>query len=459
MWGPLPSSPLIVQLTGTTDSSVPLTGNGSYLTGGAGDQFSIQVGANLNTASLWVFGYSYQMQEVAQDDIHTGVTFNSGASQSPRPMLKAAVTDNYTLFEALCMFFYAYPGLQTTLLALASAKPASATIEQVNALRCFMQIASWVAHNTDWTPSLGAEKFLLSSSSSSYTSNFVITDQIGTTDGKGNPTSRTLTLSPQDDNPTQSPDIQNISLLPLLTPPPTNITVKFTGGDEQVTYQFASGQETTDSMVQRELQIFNLDVRNTENALASVQIYRNEDLFKDSTGTGSQWATVEGFIYKTPPVAFNAATTPLIDNQAAIDVANLDGQGDKSLPLAQHLTNLLDALFQGALTDQSSGRRLKVGCDYSFVLNTQLSDPVTVPVVLMSPQELDINPSHTGIQTYATNLANAILAWARGQQLPVNGSSFVFDATIFAALSGTNLPVLRLQNLALALQYISDLPQ
>jgi hypothetical protein len=94
----------------------------------------------------------------------------------------------------------------------------------------------------------------------------------------------------------------------------------------------------------------------------------------------------------------------------------------------------------------------------------QVNGPVmaVVPVLLLTPNDLDTDS--TAIQAFAMSLASALLDWADNNQLPRTqgsylfniGATFQFDITIFAALSGTNLPLLRLRNLSLALQFVSE---
>jgi hypothetical protein len=425
----------------------------------------------LAQARLWQYVYSYQVQEIAQDVIHTSVTYNTGAgggTASTAKMFAAEDDPPVSLFEALCRFYYAYPSLQPTLATLSSVTdPTKATAEQLNAILAFCKLVNWMATNTDWFKTFG-EKMFAEDGSMSYVTNYAITD----VETAGNPAQRTLTMCPASDNPPQSPPIANVNILPLLLinntyQPPPGVTDTLVGSCQEVTYNLPQGQETAGSMVRRQISITGLDIMNTENALAAVQIYRNEALFTDD-GEADIWTTYGDFIYKTPAVLFNAETTPLIDNSALVDIADLNNTGkDEMLPLATQLDNLFTTLFTGAVTDQTSSRRLTVGCSYGYDISPALGTEIlaVVPVILIPPQELGTDAAD--LSTFSNNLASAIIAWANSSGLPTTKGSylsevsatFLFDITIFAALSGTNLPILRLRNLSLSLQYVTEFNQ
>ena len=166
--------------------------------------------------------------------------------------------------------------------------------------------------------------------------------------------------------------------------------------------------------------------------------------------------------------------TPFIDNVPPpyINVASL-GQGSPA-SLSQHVLTVMTDLLadpvqsasllkahQAAGVTTGTTRRVKVGCSYQFPIaavagGTDASINPLVPVVLARSFDIDGHDSGQ-LGDFATLFSDAIADWANdkgvvfGANATPAGASLVFDITLYAGLSGGNVPVLRFENLRLNL--------
>jgi hypothetical protein len=147
---------------------------------------------------------------------------------------------------------------------------------------------------------------------------------------------------------------------------------------------------------------------------------------------------------------------------------------DKIVPpqtktLVDHLASLFTALFAVTGEDMSNGTRtVRVGCSYEYDIRGDLdpdgSNPIMVslPVMLVPPfgfdLQTDASPScgSGGQQTsFVCQMAQNINTWFSYANPSTAQGRFVFDISVFASLTETNLPVLRLREVYLAYQDIT----
>jgi hypothetical protein len=144
---------------------------------------------------------------------------------------------------------------------------------------------------------------------------------------------------------------------------------------------------------------------------------------------------------------------------------------DKNVPpqtktLVDHLASLFTALFAVTGEDVSSGTRtLRVGCSYEYDVRGDLdpdaSNPIMVslPVMLVPPFSFDLATDASGNCTgqqmsFVCQMAQNINTWFNYANPATEGGRFVFDISVFASLTVSNLPVLRLREVYLEYQYI-----
>jgi hypothetical protein len=149
---------------------------------------------------------------------------------------------------------------------------------------------------------------------------------------------------------------------------------------------------------------------------------------------------------------------------------------DKPVPpqtktLVDHLASLFMALFAVTGEDTSSGARtVRVGCSYEYDVRDGVGpdggDPIMVSllVMLVPPFSFDLatdasancagDPQQT---SFVCQMARNINTWFSYANPATGGGRFVFDISVFASLTATNLPVLRLREVYLEYQYV-DLP-
>lgn len=207
----------------------------------------------------------------------------------------------------------------------------------------------------------------------------------------------------------------------------------------------------------------NLDVLHTENAWGGIRLSRNLNLSR----IGSTTRPVNPrFIYETQQVRFVNKVTPLIDNKRPIDIT---GGSDEKKGLNQHLSSLLRDLFGPALGQTNPHPRLiKMGVRYAYDVRGQGGDAVGpaqnpddlgfyefqafLPVTQVLP--FNLLPTVTDLDEFAGDLANRMTSWLNAVNPSRARAFYEFDLAIFAALSATDLPVLRLRRLWLDLDKI-----
>lgn len=210
----------------------------------------------------------------------------------------------------------------------------------------------------------------------------------------------------------------------------------------------------------RVFKLQNLDVLNTENAWGSIRLARNLKLNSPDYAPSRGRQTNPAFVYQTPEARFVNKVTPLLDTIVPVV---LPGGGPKSLDA--HLRQMFEELFATA-GDQQFDRLLKLGVRYAYDVRGLRGEPSVakgpdqlgeyisyMPVVQRMP--FKIKPDATGINNLSAELAAEMQAWFNRIRPEQAHAYYEFDVSIFAALSVTDLPVLRIRRIWLGLERIS----
>jgi hypothetical protein len=436
--------------------------------GGASTQ---SAGSNpLAAAAAWTFDYAYQAQLTAHDQIVTAVTYNSdlrvaGGTSTALAAAFGDATQRYTLFEALARFRAAYAVLQPVL--------ADPNVNDWSAaVMCFADLVDAVVNNTTWSPA---------SSLRARAGGLVrITDSYEVDDVAIGDTSRTVTISWSGTESSFAGAAVSIEALePTSLAPYPNQTQQRSANAVRDTY--TPQPPLADDWIVHQVDIDGLNVLAAENALAGVQVERN---LITLDGGGTTWSAKTEFVYMTPVVSATQPITPFIDNATPINVATLPGAGScaacvQTTPagtqsLCQYVYTILSDLLANDVSgaalnkaradagiDAPPTRRIKIACcfqyDVASAAGVRSANPVApiVPVVLAPSFLIDgSDPAQLG--AFAAQFANAIAAWTSSNGLGFGtaaqaGAQLVFDVTLFAELSGENLPVLRLRALQLSM--------
>lgn len=256
--------------------------------------------------------------------------------------------------------------------------------------------------------------------------------------------SRTISISPA---LSQTPSVNDTFVINTLVTPDL--------GSGSATYAYANPNPS--STLVRTLVFNKLDVMSTENAWGGVQLARNKFLVSGA-------ATNPEFVYQTPIVRFVNIVTPMIDSTEPVNIAEIQPV-NPATTLEYYLCVMFKALFapSGSLRggQESGSRTIRVGCTYGYdiLASEAASDShqviVTVPVLHTPPFEFnlstDVGSDCTVAPTsgFVCQLGQAIRTWFSGYNPSTTGGVFTFDMSVFAGLSQTNLPVLRLRDLFL----------
>lgn len=184
---------------------------------------------------------------------------------------------------------------------------------------------------------------------------------------------------------------------------------------------------------------------------------------QSSTVTGYTGATQTLEVVPAFSVAPNQGDAFIIDVDKPVQ--------PQTKTLVDHLSSLFMALFASTGQDTSAGERtVRVACGYEYDvrggIDTDGSNPIMVslPVMVVPPFSFDLatdasaNCGGSPPPSFVCEVAQSINTWFTDYANPATqGGRFVFDISIFASLTATNLPVLRLRDVYLEYQYI-ELP-
>ncbi|MBV7529890.1 hypothetical protein [Chitinophaga sp. sic0106] len=377
-------------------------------------------GADLESALLWDYKFSYNYIIARQDLIYLNILLNT-ADQSQRDGFTA---DPLDLFEALVQFNTCHEAMMDDI--------AKGDANSIVALQSFAWIVQQISNAWPlWFPTkakaIAANTKIL---------NFTISE--AAEDKTGN---LLITISAVDQAP-------GLITMPLIAIPGFN-TIKRELVNNKQTYSFE--EPTTSSPApllfserkkfsEREIIIRGNNVLVDENGWAGVAVHRNEELAGQPANTD--------FRYITPYIRFASICYPNLLNDVAINMADYSDFSSGKLKLPVILQNFFTALF-AADPERKVTLQLQAGYAYKLQNNTaavQLGP--TLPVVLTIPHPVTGNT----IGTLTAPFAEAILHWFTQQSVVgVAGSGkLAFIITLFAANSGDmHHPVLTLEGVYL----------
>lgn len=209
----------------------------------------------------------------------------------------------------------------------------------------------------------------------------------------------------------------------------------------------AKGQTTPD----RTVVLPAMNILNRQDADTTVELQRNKDIV-----AGKE--TSEPFVYTTGQVGFANPYHPAVDTSEPMDISLINGSGGNHFvgTIEEQLTRFFNLLLKNNSQPTLS---FLTSCQYTFQPNTNLTD-ITLPV-MMQPLELVSVPVAASNDAGGKTLAQMISDWSGGMNLwygthapSTRNAMYWFDLTIFSNLTQQPLPLIRLRNLYLPLQFI-----
>jgi hypothetical protein len=205
-------------------------------------------------------------------------------------------------------------------------------------------------------------------------------------------------------------------------------------------YQYLSAQDGQ-AIADRTVVLPGMDVLHRQDAWASASISRNEELVPGKPSAAP-------FVYRTAEVRFANPLCPTLDVSDPIAIATIDSPSHD--PVTRSLLAQLQTLFEAVLAKNSQPQlTFQVEAMYAYSLNPQLS-PVPLPVLMQAPLTVDVG---AGLQAMLADWAAAIELWFQSGR-PTCGGVLWFDLTIMSNLTERPMPLLRLRQLYLPLEYV-----
>jgi len=184
---------------------------------------------------------------------------------------------------------------------------------------------------------------------------------------------------------------------------------------------------------QRTVSLPSLDVLLHQNCLSSIAVDRNKILFPVD---GSGVSTNQSFVFTTPQVSFANPIVPrLVYEKFSLDLPGTTGKD---------LEALLNNFFAGLNLGGDATTTVEVAMTGSYSYEMHSGFPVSLPVCLLPPIEMAVDPS--AVPAFTSVLASAVAAWI-AQQHPTTSSNaqIGFRLTIFG--SGDKQPLLVVDDL------------
>lgn len=402
-------------------------------------------------ARSWDYLFSYQAPASPQDTTVMQLQLNATPPPKSRPAKSGDAPLPPTLDQALSQFISMYPGLtsdmDTYLVNVQSASDPNApkAINVVNAFITILNIVATAWHG--WNQVNPYKK--VAARKNMEAEEAVLPAQVIL-----NYTVEETSLNELPQNPliiNITPAAGQISLLPLINIAGYNTSTTQTGNVTSYTYNDVKTglpllYQNRNTVPARNVVINTLDVMNSQNAWAGLQLQRNLDLLL-VPGSTTQWQqTNTYFIYQTPLVMFYSVYQPLFTlpnstEKDPIDISKIPS-ADGSVPAQRSLPAQMAALFN-ALTKNIKDLPsvlIKLECQYEYTIKNA-SIPVAVPVLLLPPYPLTISDNG---QACATMMSNVMALWYNTHSPSTYLGEWKLDIQVFSAF-GTNLPMLDLE--------------
>ena len=207
-----------------------------------------------------------------------------------------------------------------------------------------------------------------------------------------------------------------------------------------------------------------LNILAYQDAQSSALLVRNQYLLKDQS-----IETAEPFVYKTANIKFANPLHPTLDVSQTIDISTLASSPPSEKHVTQSLALHLSTLFQQLFKDDPEPvQTIQLECRYQYTIQDKLS-PISLPVIFLAPSSFDTRtgwkvptggcPEPGGSrlkvgETDVCQLNGSITEWFKAQKPCADNGTLCFDLTVMSNLTKRPMPILRLRNLKLDLQYI-----
>ncbi|MGN6396191.1 MAG: LysM peptidoglycan-binding domain-containing protein [Mucilaginibacter sp.] len=410
---------------------------------------AVAVENKLEKAKQWNYSYTYDYLRADQDTINTDVILNV-----PLETFRAArFTDEEDpdLFAALLQFSSAYTGIQRDF--------AQYLLDQSNPEYAYtaMQSFAWLAGRVAgaWGKWQENQSLYGDMAAAQAECKYEIVEGETTIKGETEEEDQLALLIKVTSVTGTGFQIPEISISGFKTD-----TLVDEPGKKHFAYYTENNGERTylspadgKSIAQRNVGFSKFNIINQENVWSGISVIRNKILVPGIE-------TNTDFIYTTPTIRFVSVLTPLLDPDIIINIADYT-TGEGKQPLQLYLSNFLQQLFI-ELAGQTTTRQIKFGINYSYNiqegidgLRTEIPVSITTPLTFDIPADWDtslcpVDPDKiTPDSTIVCQLTALIEKWFSVNNPVTTNAQFNLDISLFASLSATQLPVLRLRNLYL----------
>ncbi|MDK9722643.1 MAG: LysM peptidoglycan-binding domain-containing protein [Rhodospirillales bacterium] len=391
----------------------------------------------------WNYSFTYTYPFVAQDSVQTEIQFNL-------PNTGSGLTAPGTgpdLFTALAQFVTAYPLILVDFRAYLNKIDADTTDQGIidGAQKAASSFASYLGD----VAAAYANQVQANSLDAMAPPQLIKLDfeTALTQDGSGNAVTNLLGVTINGTAATWNQAAATISSGGVTLPTPvvqilpdsyTAVATAPTDGISLLTYryqltgsspaQFMTWEEA-EAVQQRTVMLPGLDVLLHQNGLASILVERNKFLFPlDASGV----STNSAFIFTTPSVSFSGPAVPRLDHQ------------DFQMTGGNNLQDLLTSFFAGLFTGGDGTVSVEASMTASFVYPLTPNFPVSLPVCLLPPVAVAIDPTQT--PTFVSVVADTVGNWLTNEQPNLaSGAVNSFKLTLFG--SDDRQPLLVVENL------------
>jgi hypothetical protein len=193
-------------------------------------------------------------------------------------------------------------------------------------------------------------------------------------------------------------------------------------------YVFDDGDRVPSfSLLTYELTFPSLHIASYQNALTTVWVTRNAELFQ-----AAQPATTPAFVYQTPKASYAKPVVPFIAVSDRLDIGKWSYD-----PATCPLTRMFGTIFD----DSFDNRVITCGVRYGYQL-------AAGPPPLESYLPVKQSASMPYVSSMVGDIASALSAWAQREVPTVTGGRWMFWITLYSTVdSGLERPVLQLKRL------------
>jgi LysM repeat protein len=197
----------------------------------------------------------------------------------------------------------------------------------------------------------------------------------------------------------------------------------------------------------REIVLPEMDIFQRQDSWPTIYLKRNEALVP-----GKQLA--DEFVYQTPDVKFANPFHPTIDSDVKLSIPCIGSP----TPVTRSLQQQLETLFNALLKNNSEPTlTFQVEVNYLYSLSPGLIDPISVPVLMQPPLQVQIAVAGSDtLEQMIVAWANAINLWFSTYTPKKEGGTYLFDIVAMSNLTSEPMPLLRLRNVILPIEYIAS---